>query len=63
MKATTKVSLNVVGVALAAMAAAGALIWYFFLRKRVIEVNASITVPEDEIVTTYVPTPSAEVMP
>jgi hypothetical protein len=63
MKATTKVSLKVVAAALATMAAAGALIWYFFLRKRVIEVNASITVPQDEITTTYVPTPSAEVMP
>jgi hypothetical protein len=63
MKPTTKVSVKVVGIALATMAAAGALIWYFFLRKRVIEVNASVTVPEDEIVTTYVPTPASGVMP
>ncbi len=57
MHKNTKVSLTVVAGAVAAMAAVGFAVWWFFLRKRVVEVNASVTVPEDEIAVRYTPTP------
>jgi hypothetical protein len=53
---TRTISLFVVGLAVAAMAAVGALIWYFLPRKRV-DITHTVEVPEDEITVTYVPTP------
>jgi O-antigen/teichoic acid export membrane protein len=58
MTTNTKVSLKVVAAAVGAMVAAGVVIWYFWLRKRIVDVNATVTVPQDEIAVTYTPTPS-----
>lgn len=60
--AKTKISLGVVAAALAAMAAAGALIWYFFLRKRVVDFQGEVSIADDEldhVSVNYAPSPGA----
>jgi hypothetical protein len=56
----TKVSLSVVAAAVAAMVGAGALVWWLFLRKRVVDFRGTVTVDQDEIAVTYRPTPSPQ---